>query len=140
MPRWCAPCWSREENFFFASKPAVNRGDFFRGGDRVVMQAGGEFWLTVAAASIENGHGDAVFDESAEQDFVAVAKVIGREIHLAVAVVLVIVGAGNPDHEVRREGIERTGKAAEKLVQVHRAFDIAHGFDIERAGTLRLGG
>ena len=54
-------------------------------------------------------------------------------------VVLVIVCTGNPDHEIGRKGIERAGEAAEKLVQVHRAFDIAHGFDIERAGTLCLG-
>ena len=51
-----------------------------------------------------------------------------------------VVGTGNPDHEIRRKSIKRAGEAAEKLIQVHHPFDIAHGFDIERAGALCLGG
>lgn len=58
------------------SKPAELRGQTLGGGDGVAVELGGEIGLAVVAAAVEHGHRDAVFDEGAEQDFVAPLDVL----------------------------------------------------------------
>lgn len=95
------------------------------------MEFGGELGLAVVAAAVEDGDGDAVADEGAEEDFVAALDVFEGEVHLAEAVVAVVVRAGDPDDEVRGEGIESAGEGGEELFEVHFTFDVADGLDVE---------
>lgn len=99
------------------------------------MEFGGELRLAVVAAAVEDGDGDPIADQGAEQDFVAALDVLEGEVHLPEAVVAMVVGSGDPDDEVGREFVERVGEGFEELLEIHFAFDEADGFDIERAGV-----
>jgi hypothetical protein len=103
------------------------------------VELGGELRLAVVAAAVEDGDGDAVFDESAEEDFVAALDFLEGKVHLAEAVVAVVVGAGDPDDEVWGEFVKGVSEGFEKLLEVHFAFDVADGFDIEGAVDLFRG-
>ena len=109
-------------------------GEALGGGDGVAVQLCGELGLAVVAAAVEDGDRDAVFDEGGEQDFVAALDVAQGKVHLAEAVVSMIVGTGNPDDEIGREVVERFRQRGEELLEIHFSFDIADGFDIEAAG------
>jgi hypothetical protein len=119
-----------------ASQSAVGGGEFFGGRDGVAVELGGELGLAVVAAAVEDGDGDAVFDEGGEEDFVAALDVFQGKVHLAEAVVAVVVGAGDPDDEVGGEGVERGGEGAEELFEIHFALDVADGFHVEGAADL----
>ena len=94
----------------FLLESAIFGREAFCGGDGVAVEFGGELGLAVVAAAVEDGDGDAVADEGAEEDFVAALDVFEGEVHLAEAVVAVVVRAGDPDDEVRGEGIESAGE------------------------------
>lgn len=59
--------------------------------------------------------------------------------HLAEAVIAMVVGAGDPDDEVWGKFIERVGEGFEKLLEIHLALDVADSFDIKGAGYFFCG-
>ena len=100
------------------------------------MELCGELRLPVVAAAVEDGDGDAVFDHRAQQHLVAALDFLERKVHLAEAIVAVVVRTGNPDHEIRGEFVERVGECFEKLLEIHLALHVANRLYIEARGDL----
>lgn len=103
------------------------------------MEFGGELGVSVVATAVEDGDGDAVFDHCAEEGFIALLDFLEREVHLAEAIVAMVVCAGDPDDQIGREGVEGVCKGVEKLLEVHFTFDVANGFDIMGGGDFFCG-
>lgn len=103
------------------------------------MELGSELRLAIVAATVEDSYGDAVFNQGAKEDFVAALDFPEGEVHLAEAVVAVVIGAGDPDDEVWGEFVEGVGEGVEKLLEVHLALDVTDSLDVEGAVNLFRG-
>jgi hypothetical protein len=87
-------------------EPAILRGEAFGGGDGVAVEFGCKLGLSVVAATVEDGNGDAVFDHGAQQDFVTALDFFQGQVHLTKAVIAMIVGTRNPNHQIWDKLIE----------------------------------
>ena len=107
--------------------------------DGVGVEAGGHAGFAVVAAAVENREREAAFETPVDDEAVAGGHLFGGQSHLAEAVVLVDIGAGDPDDEVGGEfvegGREGVGEGSEIIV----AGDFAGESDVEVAGFFGAG-
>ena len=102
------------------------------------MEAGGVFAVAVVAPAVEDDGGDAGSGDEIEDVIVPGGEVAVVEPHLAEAVILMRVGPGDPEDEVRGEGVHGGGQAAFQRFEVGVARDVPGQLDVQ--GARRLDG
>ena len=100
------------------------------------MEAGSVFAVPVVAAAVEDYGGNAGPGDEAEHVVVAGGEMSIVQLHLAEAVVLMRIGPGDPEDEVRGEGVHGRRQAALERCEVGVAGDVPREFDVQRAGCL----
>ena len=100
------------------------------------MEAGGVLAVPVVATAVEDDGRNAGPGDEVEDVVVPGGEVAVAEPHLAEAVVLMRIGSGDPEDEVRREGVHGGRQAAFQCLEVGVAGDVPGQFDVQGAGRL----
>ena len=102
------------------------------------VEAGGVFAVAVVAAAVEDDGGDAGPGDEVEDVFFPSGEVAIVQPHLAEAVILMRICPGDPEDEVRREGVHGGRQAAFQRFEISIAGDVPGKLDVQ--GARRLDG
>ena len=94
------------------------------------MEAGGVLAVAVIAAAVEDDGGDAGPGDEVEDVVVAGGEVAVVQPHLSEAVILMRIGPGDPEDEVRREGVHGGSQAAFQRFEIGVAGDVPGQLDV----------
>jgi len=100
------------------------------------VEAGGVFAVAVIATAVEDDGGDAGPGDEVEHVFVPGGEIAVVKPHLADAVILMRISPGDPEDEVRGEGVHGRRQATLERLEVGVAGDVPREFDVQRAGRL----
>ena len=94
------------------------------------------FAVAVVAAAVEDYGGNAGPGDEVEHVLIPGGEMSVVQFHLAEAVVLMRVSPGDPEDDVRREGMHGRRQAAFQRLEVGVAGDVPREFDVQRARRL----
>ena len=100
------------------------------------MEAGGVFAVAVVAAAVEDNGRNASPGDEVEDMLVPGGEVAVVQPHLAEAVILMGISPGDPEDDVRREGVHGGGQAAFQRLEIGIAGYVAGQLDVQGARGL----
>jgi hypothetical protein len=100
------------------------------------VEAGGVFAVAIVASAVEDGGGYAGPGDEVEDVVVTGGEVAVVKPHLPEAVILMRISPGDPEDEVRREGLHGGRQATFQRLEIGVAGDVAGELDVQGAGRL----